>query len=126
MNTDTMPYRLLIVDDSASARNSVIALLETLPPTVPPLEIHEAVDGRQAVALAEEIDPQVILMDVQMPRMDGIEATRLIKTRRPTIRVIVLTMYAGNQEMALSAGADVFLLKGCTPETLFAALALPT
>ncbi len=125
MNAQSIRHRLLIADDNASARDSVKALLETLPPTVPPLEIHEAVDGAEVVSLAEKLEPQVILIDVQMPRLNGIEAMRVVKARRPAIRIIVLTMCAAHREAALAAGADGFLLKGCSPETLVAALDLP-
>ncbi|MCA9008192.1 MAG: response regulator, partial [Planctomycetaceae bacterium] len=93
------------------------ALLETLPPTVPPLEIHEAVDGQQAVALAEKHQPQVILMDVQMPILDGIQATRAIREiergsgRR--IPIVAMTAHAmpGDREACTAAGMDRYLSK---------------
>jgi DNA-binding NarL/FixJ family response regulator len=64
----------------------------------------------------------VVLMDARMPVMDGVDATRLIKERWPQIRVILLTMYPTYREDALDAGADAFLVKGCPPEQLLAAI----
>jgi DNA-binding NarL/FixJ family response regulator len=85
-------------------------------------EIFEAANGQVALQLIEAIPPHVILMDVQMPLVNGIEATRIIKERWPNIKVIVLTMYAAYEKDAMAAGADVFLLKGGTAEELFAAI----
>ena len=78
-----------------------------------------ASDGREAVQLAEEYRPDVILMDVQMPVMDGLEATRLVKDKWPTIKVIALTMYVGRKAEALTAGVDAHLLEGFEAEFLY-------
>ena len=68
--------------------------------------------------------PDVVLMDVQMPVMDGLEATRRIKSRWPGVKVIALTMHAGYRAEALAAGADAFLLKGCSSDALQEAIGL--
>lgn len=107
--------RILIADDQESARNGLKALL-TLYPGFEVVGL--ARDGREAVQMAEEYRPDVILMDIQMPIMDGLEATRIVKERWPMIKVIALTMYGGNKDEVISAGADVYLLKGFEPETL--------
>lgn len=80
--------------------------------------VGEAVNGREAVALVTERRPDVVLMDVQMPVMDGLEATRRIKSQRPEVRVIVLTLHGDYRAEALAAGADAFLVKGGPPESL--------
>ena len=64
----------------------------------------------------------MILMDVQIPDLDGLEATRIIKDRWPQVKVVVLTMYGSYRTDALAAGADAFLLKGCSDEELLAAI----
>ena len=74
--------------------------------------IQQAANGREALAIVEETQPDVVLMDARMPVMNGIEATRLIKNRWPEIKVIVYSMYPSFEKQALTAGADRFLLKG--------------
>jgi DNA-binding NarL/FixJ family response regulator len=113
--------RVLIADDNARSRNGLRALLTTC------LEVAivgEASDGREAVRLVEERHPDVVVMDAQMPAMDGLAATREIKKQWPDTRVVVLTMYGSHQAEAVSAGADVFLVKGCPPEDLLEAIRL--
>ena len=85
----------------------------------PDLEvIGMASDGLEVVQMADEYRPDVILMDMQMPVMDGLEATRLVKSKWPTIKVIALAMYVGHKDEALSAGVDAHLLKGFEAEIL--------
>ena len=111
--------RVLIADDLFTSRNGLKALLATQ------LEIEivgEAADGREAVELVEQCRPEVVLMDVRMPSMDGLQATRIIKDRWPEVKVIVLTMYSSHQAEALAAGADAFLVKGCSAEDLLEAI----
>jgi DNA-binding NarL/FixJ family response regulator len=119
MNDTPHIIRLLIADDNAATRAATIALLETSPNQA---EIFEASNGQEAVQLAGSIQPDVILMDAQMPLLDGIAATRRIKACWPAIKVIVLTMYAGYRQAALAAGADLFLLKGGTVDGLLTAV----
>jgi DNA-binding NarL/FixJ family response regulator len=114
--------RLLIVDDNALARSGMKALSETVTSHERELEIFEAASGQEALPLIETILPDVILMDAQMPLVNGIEATRIIKERWPTIKVVMLTMYPEYQRHALAAGVDAFLLKGCPAEDVFAAI----
>ena len=115
------PTRVLIVDDSAHAREGLRALLRTWAE----FEIAgEAANGLDALRLVAECLPDVVLMDLQMPGLDGVQATRLIKQQWPAVTIIVLTMYVTEQDAALAAGADAFVLKEGAPERLLAALGL--
>ncbi len=111
--------RVLIADDHSKSRKGLRALLATCS-TVG--TIWEAENGREAATLVEERQPDVVLMDIQMPVWDGFEATRYIKARWPEVKVIALTIHAAWQPAAMSAGADTFLLKGCPSQELFAAI----
>lgn len=113
------PTRVLIADDSARARDGLRALL-TIRPEIE--VVGEATNGQDAVRLVAECRPDIVLMDLHMPVLDGIQATQLIKQQWPAVTVVVLTMYAVEQSAALAAGADAFLLKGGIPERLLAAL----
>lgn len=113
------PTRVLIADDSARARDGLRALLATWPEIA---VVGEATDGQDAVRQVAECQPDVVLMDLRMPVLDGVRATQLIKQRWPSITVIVLTMYSVEQPAALAAGADAFLIKGGAHERLLAAL----
>lgn len=113
-----MPIRVLIVDDQALVRAGFRMILEAQADIV---VVGEAADGGQAIALSQSLKPDVILMDVRMPGMDGIEATRRLVTRdqdRP--RVVILTTYDLDEYVfdALAAGATGFLLKHVPPEEL--------
>ncbi len=111
--------RLIVVDDSLPARHGLCALLAESPG----IEIvGEASQGIEALSLVEEVQPQAALMDVRMPVMDGVEAARRIKQRWPQTRVVLISMYADHEDEALDAGADAFLVKGCQPEELVAAI----
>jgi len=107
--------RVLIADDQQPVREGLRSLL-SLSSQVE--VVGEAADGQDALHLVAERHPDVVLMDIQMPVMDGLEATRRIKSQWPGVRVIVLTIYARYRARAIAAGADAFLLKGCLPEML--------
>jgi DNA-binding NarL/FixJ family response regulator len=115
----TQPTRVLIVDDNARARDGLRALLATCPEIT---VVGEAVNGQDAVRQVMACRPDAVLMDLHMPVLDGVQATRLIKQQWPAVTVIVLTIYAVEQTAALAAGADAFLIKGGAPERLLAAL----
>jgi DNA-binding NarL/FixJ family response regulator len=111
--------RLLIADDGPRARHGLRAILAT----VPGIEVvGEASSGKEALRLVETHQPDVVLMDIVMPTMDGLKATRAIKERWPEVKVIIITMYSSHREEALAAGADVYLIKGCPPDELIKAI----
>lgn len=113
--------RVLIVDDHAIVRKGIRALLSESGG----FEIvGEAADGQEAVVAAAESQPDVILMDILMPGMDGIEATRRITSQRPGARILVLTSFAADNKLfpAIKAGALGYLLKDSSPEDLMRAI----
>ncbi len=101
--------KVIIADDQVSTRRALKALL-TFEPRID--ITGEANDGSEAIRLIGKLQPDLVLMDVQMPVMDGIKATQQIKTLWPTIKVVVYTMFPGYQQEAYQAGADYFLIKG--------------
>lgn len=109
------PKRVFIVDDQPSALKGLKAILAFYPGI---RILGEAENGRDAVELIAQQQPDVVVMDLQMPVMDGVEATHLIKSQWPAIKVIVLTVQAARRVEAFAAGADYFLLKGNGPEEL--------
>ena len=109
------PFRVLVVDDQPRARQSLKTLLVTCPQVK---EVREATLAREAMRLIGESQPDVVLMDVQMPEMNGLQATRLVKAQWPQVKVIVLTLYAEYAAEALAAGADAFICKGEPAEKL--------
>jgi DNA-binding NarL/FixJ family response regulator len=115
-------WKVLIVDDNDRARVGLRALLAIQQEIE---VVGEAADGRQAVQMVREYQPDVVLMDVRMPQMDGLEATRWIKGHWPEVRVVLVSMYATHRTRALAAGADRFLSKGCPVEELLEALRAP-
>ena len=80
--------------------------------------IGEAADGQEALVLVSRHRPDVIVLDIEMPVIDGVEATKRVKGEWPEIRVVVLTIHATYRASALAAGADAFLLKGCTAQEM--------
>lgn len=109
--------RLLIADDQALVRGALGALLELEPDLT---VVGMAADGAEAVRLAEELRPDVCLMDIQMPGMDGVEATRRIRQASAETRVLVVTTFArpGYLRSALDAGASGFIVKDTPAEEL--------
>jgi len=113
--------RLLLVDDVPQVRQE----LRTLLTLVGDIEIvGEAADGRAALQQCEVLRPEAVLMDLEMPEMDGYEATRQIKALQPAPRVVALTVhgYDSARQKALQAGADAFVVKGSPLETLLQAI----
>ncbi len=116
-----MNIRVMIVDDNSDTRNGFAMMLGAEPGIT---VIAEAADGLEAIDSAAACAPDVILMDVRMPRMDGIEATRQITADNPAPRVLILTTYDLDEYAfdGLAAGASGFLLKDATPDQLAAAV----
>jgi DNA-binding NarL/FixJ family response regulator len=115
------PVRVLLVDDDDLMRAGLRAVLSS----DAGLEVvGEAVDGRDAVGRVERLEPDVVIMDVRMPRLDGIAATREILETAPEARVLVVTTFEEEEYIfgALSAGASGFLLKRNRPEELISAI----
>jgi DNA-binding NarL/FixJ family response regulator len=127
--------QVLIVDHEEHVRQGLQALLAAWPE----IKVVGAVEnGVEAVQLVEKYRPDVALMDIPIPvpalsrspersegsaeRMDGLETIRLIKSRWPQVRIVVLTMYTAHRAAALAAGADAFLLKGCSAQDLLEAI----
>ncbi|TCC63295.1 response regulator transcription factor [Kribbella pittospori] len=116
-----MTIRVLLADDDALLRAGLAVVLGT----APDLDvIAEAEDGLQAVELCREHAPDVVLMDVRMPGIDGIEATRRLVATRPDSRILILTTFQYDEYVwgALRAGASGFLLKRTSPERLIDAV----
>ncbi|MEV0125155.1 response regulator transcription factor [Streptomyces sp. NPDC050703] len=116
-----MTIRILIADDEALLRMAFSTVLETQPDMAP---VGEAADGTQAIRLARDLRPDVVLMDVRMPGTDGIEATRQVIRTSPQTRILILTTFDLDEYAfaALKAGASGFLLKNTRPEELLAAI----
>ncbi|MFJ5924316.1 response regulator [Kitasatospora sp. NPDC092948] len=116
-----MTIRVLVADDEALLRMAFTTILGVQPDMV---SVGEAPDGAHAVRLARQLSPDVVLMDVRMPDMDGIEATRQLTRACPHSRVLILTTFDLDEYAfaALAAGASGFLLKNTRPEELLAAI----
>ncbi len=114
---DRPPIRVLIVDDALEVRRDLRTVL-TLAGNIE--VVGEASNGLEAVRLAESLSPDVVLLDLEMPVMDGYEAARRIKTRCPSCKVIALTVhdYEAARRQAHEAGVDGFLVKGEPVETI--------
>jgi DNA-binding NarL/FixJ family response regulator len=117
------PIRVLVADDQALVRSGFRVLLDS---AIDIEVVGEAADGGEAVALARELRPDVVLMDIRMPLKDGIEATREIVADRSTAdtRILILTTFDLDEYVyeALRAGASGFLLKDADPQTLLDAV----
>jgi NarL family two-component system response regulator LiaR len=117
----TAPIRVLIADDHAILRKGICALLST----EPDIEVvGETGDGLETVVQAQALCPDVILMDLVMPEMDGIEATRRIMAEQPGVHILVLTSFAADDKVfpAIKAGALGYILKDSGPAELVQAI----
>jgi len=117
VDNDTGPARLIIADDHALLRSGIRSMLHG----EPGLEVvAEAADGQEALELCRRLVPDLVLMDVRMPRMDGLAATRAIKEEFPKTSVVMVTMQEDPDYLfeAVIAGAAGYVLKGATPEQL--------
>jgi DNA-binding NarL/FixJ family response regulator len=112
-----MPVRTLVVDDQALIREGLAIILDAQPDIE---VVGQAADGREAIALASRLQPDVVLMDIKMPRIDGLAATREIKRRDPSIQILILTTYSEDELIfeGIRAGASGYLLKDITREQL--------
>ena len=114
------PVRVLVADDHQALREALVALLDLLG-----FEVGgAAADGVDAMALARELGPDVVLMDLSMPVLNGLDATRLLREDLPDTPVVVLSAFhnAELKRQALTAGAVTYLAKDCTTQRLRATL----
>jgi len=114
-------YRILIAEDQTIVREGLCSLLSTNPE----LEVvGEAADGREAIHLIEKLNPHLVLMDLSMPRTDGLNATREAKRRFPQTRILALTVHNDEEHIlaAFSTGADGYALKDSTRGELMVAI----
>ncbi|MFQ5923457.1 MAG: response regulator [Anaerolineales bacterium] len=111
------PIRILIAEDHAVVRQSVKVMLEMEPEFI---VVGEAEDGQQALDLAEQVDPDLVLMDIRMEGMDGVEATRILRQQSPSIGILILTGFGEDAILlqAVEAGAHGFLLKDASADEL--------
>jgi DNA-binding NarL/FixJ family response regulator len=116
-----MPIRILIAEDQRIVREGLVALLEDEDEIA---LIGEATNGQEAIDLYARLQPDVVLMDLQMPVLDGSEATRRIREQFPDARILVLTTYATDEFIfkALRAGAQGYLLKDASADELLHAI----
>ncbi|MBV9001748.1 MAG: response regulator transcription factor [Solirubrobacterales bacterium] len=116
-SADREPVRVLLADDQRLVRESLATLLGLLDAVE---LVATASDGEEALELSAEHDPDVVLMDLRMPRMDGIEATSRLRERQPGVRVIALTTYADDESVlgALRAGARGYLTKDASSQDI--------
>lgn len=115
------PIRLLVVDDHHVVRQGLIALLNIIPEIQ---VVGEASDGLQAIELHRTLQPDITLMDLQLPKLRGVDAIIKIREQTPAARFIVLTTFDGDEDIfrALQAGAKAYLLKGMTVEELLSTI----
>ncbi|MEN9645827.1 MAG: hypothetical protein RL238_2496 [Actinomycetota bacterium] len=117
----TQPIRVLVVDDHVIVRNGLAQLLAT---TDEFELVGAAGDGREALELLPALRPDVVLMDLSMPGMDGVEATQRISAEHPGVKIVILSSFSEHQRVlaALDAGAEGYVLKHADPEQILAAI----
>jgi DNA-binding NarL/FixJ family response regulator len=108
-------HKVLITDDRVTTRKGLRALLLTQPDIQ---VIGEVNNGKKAIQFIKENKPDVVIMDVYMPVMNGLDATSIIKKKWKDVRVVLLTLHDDIKEEAIAAGADAFLVKGCPTDQL--------
>lgn len=115
------PIRILVVDDHHVVRQGLVALLNIMPEIE---VVGQASDGLQAIELHRSLRPDITLMDLQLPKLGGVEAIQKIRTDQPEARFVVLTTFDGDEDIfrALQAGAKAYLLKGMTIEELLSTI----
>jgi DNA-binding NarL/FixJ family response regulator len=113
--------RIVVADDQTAVREGLVTLLSTMPDID---VVGSAADGEEAVTLVAQLTPDVVLMDLRMPRLDGIEATRRIRAAHPATQVVVLTTYADDESIldALRAGAIGYLTKDAARDHIHRAI----
>jgi DNA-binding NarL/FixJ family response regulator len=120
MNDNATPVRVLLADDHRMLREGLRRTLEDNGLVV----VGEADDGAEAVRLALDTEPDVVVMDVTMPNVDGVEATRQLRAQRPDARIVMLTMHSDQDIVAnaIRAGASGYLTKDCSSDELVGAV----
>ena len=108
--------RVLIAEDSHYIRESLSGLLAMEPDMD---LVGEAGDGLEAVEKADALRPHVVIMDAQMPRLDGVEATRRIKQNLPSVRILFFSVFTDYVEASVAAGSDGYVTKDCSAAELF-------
>lgn len=110
-------FRVLIADDSAAVREALISLLGA----DPQFEVVGAAgDGLEAIQMTHQLTPDLVIMDAQMPGLDGVEATRRIKRAFPMVGILFFSVFTDYVEAGFAAGADGYLPKDCEPDQLVA------
>jgi DNA-binding NarL/FixJ family response regulator len=120
--SDDSPARVLIVEDDPMMQ---LGLEQSLAKCAQVTVVGKAEDGYTAVEMAKQLQPDIVVMDIGLPRLDGIAATQQIKEALPNVRVVMLTSHTTENEVigALSSGADAYCVKGTSVESLLAAIA---
>jgi len=115
------PFRLVVVDDHALFRRGLISLLGDMPDFE---VVGEAGDGYEALGVIERVQPDILLLDVNMPHMDGISLVQELRRRKSSLRILMLTISQEDSDLigAIRAGANGYILKNAEPEALHQAL----